>query len=91
MEFSDRAQLGAFPIQRPAPRAAPSAQPIRPNDLTFRLTQHHGEFISIPEKPPVTATIHPSAVLRAPTDEDRQGMMGQLVDDLKAVARKLRR
>ena len=37
----------------------------------FRLTQHHGEFISTPQKPPITATIHPSAVLRAPTDEDR--------------------
>lgn len=56
----------------------------------FRLTQHHGEFISIPQKPPVTATIHPSAVLRAPTDEERHSMMEQLVDDLKAVAKKLR-
>jgi len=57
----------------------------------FRLTQHHGEFMSIPQKPPITATIHPSAVLRAPTDKDRHTMMDQLVDDLKAVARKLRR
>jgi DNA polymerase len=56
----------------------------------FRLTQHHGEFISIPEQPPITATIHPSAVLRARTDEDRHNLMGQLVDDLKAVARRLR-
>ena len=56
----------------------------------FRLTQHHGEFISIPEKPPITATIHPSAVLRAPTDEDRHSMMHQFVDDLKGVSRKLR-
>jgi uracil-DNA glycosylase len=57
----------------------------------FRLTQHHGEFISIPPKPPITATIHPSAVLRAPTEEDRHSMMDQFVDDLKAVAHKLRR
>jgi uracil-DNA glycosylase family protein len=58
---------------------------------SFRLTQHHGEVISTPQKPPITATIHPSAVLRAPTDEDRHSMMDQLVDDLKVVARQLRR
>jgi uracil-DNA glycosylase len=56
----------------------------------FRLTQHHGEFVSSPQRPPVTATIHPSAVLRAPTDEDRHTMMEQLVRDLKVVARKVR-
>jgi uracil-DNA glycosylase len=57
----------------------------------FRLTQHRGEFISTPAKPPITATLHPSAILRAPTDEDRHGMMDELVSDLKAVARKLHR
>ena len=57
----------------------------------FRLTQHHGEFISTPEKPPITATLHPSAVLRAPSEEARHTMMEQLVRDLKAVARKLDR
>jgi uracil-DNA glycosylase family protein len=56
----------------------------------FRLTQHHGEVISTPQKPPITATIHPSAVLRAPTDQDRHSMMDQLVDDLKVAARELR-
>ncbi len=57
----------------------------------FRLTQHRGEFFSIAQKPPITATIHPSAVLRAPTDEDRHAMTQQLVDDLKVVARRLRK
>jgi uracil-DNA glycosylase len=56
----------------------------------FRLTQHHGEFATTAQMPLVTATIHPSAVLRARTDEDRHGMMEQLVRDLKVVARKLR-
>jgi uracil-DNA glycosylase len=56
----------------------------------FRLTQHHGEFVTAPQKPPITATLHPSAVLRAPTEEDRHSMMAQLVSDLKVVARKLR-
>jgi len=57
----------------------------------FRLTQHHGELISTPQKPPITATIHPSAVLRAPSGEDRHSMMNQLVKDLKAAARNLKR
>lgn len=57
----------------------------------FRLTQHHGEFITAAQKPPITATLHPSAVLRAPTEEDRHTMMEQLVRDLKAVSRKLSR
>jgi uracil-DNA glycosylase len=56
----------------------------------FRLTQHRGEFISLPPKPPITATVHPSAILRAPTGEARHTMMEEFVRDLKAVARKLR-
>jgi uracil-DNA glycosylase family protein len=57
----------------------------------FRLTQHHGELISTPQKPPIIATIHPSAVLRAPSDEDRHSMMNQLVKDLKVAAGNLKR
>ncbi len=57
----------------------------------FRLTQHHGEFISTSLKPPIIATVHPSAILRASTDEDRQSMMDQFVVDLRAAARKLKR
>jgi uracil-DNA glycosylase len=57
----------------------------------FRLTRHHGEFISVAHRPPITATIHPSAVLRAPSEESRHAMMESFVGDLKAVSRKLRR
>jgi uracil-DNA glycosylase family protein len=57
----------------------------------FRLTQHRGEFISMPPKPPITATVHPSAILRAPTEEARHSMMAEFVRDLKSVARKLQR
>ena len=56
----------------------------------FRLTQHRGEFISTPLKPPITATVHPSAILRAPTDKARHSMMDEFVRDLRVVARKLR-
>jgi uracil-DNA glycosylase len=57
----------------------------------FRVTHHHGELISTPGRPPIAATIHPSAILRATTDEDRHRMMDELVNDLKAVARLLSR
>jgi DNA polymerase len=57
----------------------------------FRVTQHHGELISTTGRPPIAGTIHPSAILRATTDEDRHRMMDELVNDLKAVARLLSR
>jgi DNA polymerase len=37
--------------------------------------------------PPVIATLHPSAILRARTDEDRHAQMRVLVEDLKTVGR----
>lgn len=52
---------------------------------TYRLTQHHGEFVDHPWAPYVTATLHPSAVLRAPDDEQRKAAYRQLVSDLKKV------
>ena len=38
----------------------------------------------------VVATIHPSAVLRAPDAEGRRAAYAMLVDDLKVVAKSLR-
>ena len=35
---------------------------------SFRLTRHRGEFLDSELAPLVTATIHPSAILRAPDD-----------------------
>ncbi len=55
----------------------------------FRLTRHRGEFVDAPLPPPsplVTATIDPSAVLRAPTSEDRARLLDGLVADLGKVA-----
>lgn len=37
----------------------------------FRITQLHGEVQKAPGLPPIIATLHPSAILRARTDEDR--------------------
>jgi DNA polymerase len=57
----------------------------------FRLTQSHGEFFEHPWAKYVSATLHPSAILRAPDDEERHRQFRQLVEDLSAVAEKLKR
>ena len=56
---------------------------------TFRLTHHRGEFVESPLAPLVTATVHPSSILRAPDDDSRHEEMQKFVDDLKVVARRL--
>lgn len=54
---------------------------------SFRLTQKHGEVQNAAGLPPVIATLHPSAVLRAITPEDRHAQRKMLVGDLLAVAK----
>jgi len=58
---------------------------------TFRLTQHRGEFVDSDIAPRVTATVHPSSILRAPDEESRHQAMRAFVEDLKVVAGELRR
>jgi len=55
----------------------------------YRLTKEHGKFTTHAWAPYVTATIHPSAVLRAPDEEQRHQHYQGLVADLKQVKRKL--
>lgn len=57
---------------------------------SFRVTQQRGEFIESPLAPLVTATIHPSAILRTETDEERQEAFDGFVRDLRVVARALK-
>src|SRR5438093_2597289 len=57
----------------------------------FRLTQHRGQFVESDLAPLVTATVHPSAVLRAPDEEARHQEYQRFVQDLKVVARELRK
>jgi DNA polymerase len=52
----------------------------------FRLTRHRGEVFAQLAGPPVTATIHPSAVLRGPP-ERREELFAGLVADLRLAAR----
>jgi DNA polymerase len=56
---------------------------------TFRLTQHRGEFFESSLGPVITATIHPSAILRAPDDASRHEEFEALVADLRLVAKRL--
>jgi uracil-DNA glycosylase len=55
----------------------------------FRVTREHGQLVDSQLAPLVTATIHPSAILRARSDEERNGMREQMVDDLAQIARRL--
>jgi uracil-DNA glycosylase len=54
---------------------------------TFRVTQRRGEFVDSPLAPLVTATVHPSSILRSRTDEERRAAFDAFVTDLRRVAR----
>jgi uracil-DNA glycosylase family protein len=56
---------------------------------SFRLTQHRGELLDSDLAPIVTATIHPSAILRAPDDAARVEQRESFAEDLRVVARAL--
>jgi uracil-DNA glycosylase len=53
----------------------------------FRVTKQRGEFIESTLAPYVMATVHPSAILRAPDDETRRLEYRRFVNDLKKLAR----
>jgi uracil-DNA glycosylase family protein len=55
----------------------------------FRVTQHRGEPISSELAEAVIATVHPSAVLRAP-DEERERARNEFFQDIKRVSMYLR-
>jgi uracil-DNA glycosylase len=56
---------------------------------SFRLTRHRGEPVQSDLAPLVTATVHPSAILRAPDDEARHAERRMFTQDLRTVARAL--
>jgi uracil-DNA glycosylase len=55
---------------------------------SFRLTRHRGELLDSELADIVTATVHPSAILRGPP-EDREAGRAALVADLRVVAEAL--
>jgi uracil-DNA glycosylase family protein len=58
---------------------------------SFRLTHHRGELLDSELAPIVTATIHPSAILRAPDDEARIEQRESFAEDLRVLAKALAR
>ena len=55
----------------------------------FKLMQHRGQLLTSTLAEHVVATIHPSAVLRAPDSEGRRAAYEMLVADLKVVAQRI--
>jgi DNA polymerase len=55
----------------------------------FRVSKQRGEFVASTLAPLVTATVHPSSILRAPDDETRREEMRRFVADLKTIAARL--
>jgi len=56
---------------------------------SFRLTQHRGELLDSDLARIVTATIHPSAILRAADEDARVAQRDSFAEDLRVVARAL--
>lgn len=56
---------------------------------SFRVSRQHGEFVESPLADHLTATLHPSAILRRPSDAERRAEMRRFVADLEKVARVL--
>jgi uracil-DNA glycosylase family protein len=52
----------------------------------FRVTQHRRELLDSPLAQYVTATIHPSAILRRQDEQSRRAELAAFVDDLRVVA-----
>jgi hypothetical protein len=64
---------------------ATAAQAIVSRD--FRITEQRGEVLPAEgDRPPVLATFHPSAILRARTPEDRERSKAALIADLSIAA-----
>jgi uracil-DNA glycosylase len=56
---------------------------------SFRVTQHRGELLDSELAPIVTATVHPSSILRQPDEESRMEEREAFAADLKVVAKAL--
>jgi DNA polymerase len=55
----------------------------------FRVSREHGRLVESTLAPAVTATIHPSAILRARSDDERRQLREMMVEDLATVASRI--
>ena len=51
----------------------------------FRVSTQRATFVPSPLAPFVTATVHPSSILRAPSDEQRRAELARFIADLKKI------
>jgi uracil-DNA glycosylase len=58
---------------------------------SFKVSAQRGRFVDSPLAPLVTATVHPSSILRARDEESRREAMAQFVADLRIVAAEIAR
>ena len=56
---------------------------------SFKVTERRGEFVDWEHDPLITATVHPSSLLRLRDRSERDTEMGRFVADLNTVARQL--
>jgi uracil-DNA glycosylase len=56
---------------------------------SFKVSQQRGTVVASPLAPIVSATVHPSSILRAPDDETRREEMRRFVQDLRTIAREM--
>jgi DNA polymerase len=56
---------------------------------SFKVSVDRGRFVESPLAPLVTATVHPSSILREPDSDARREAMRTFVKDLKKVASRL--
>ena len=66
---------------------ATAAQSLLGRD--FRVTRQRGQLFPQPEGHVLTATVHPSSILRAPDPSTREAEMAAFVEDLRLVGRQL--
>ena len=56
---------------------------------TFKVTKQRGELFPQPAGHVITATVHPSSILRAPDAASRESEMAAFIEDLRLVNRQL--
>jgi uracil-DNA glycosylase len=57
----------------------------------FRVTQDRGTLVDTDLAPIATGTVHPSSILRIDDEDERRVARDEFTDDLREVARRLRR